>query len=542
MNSEQGFQLGDLFSVVKRRVGLIGGIAGAVVLVAALVSSLMRNVYESKAILLIEPQTISRGLIESNLEESDLNSRLHLIQMQILSRTRLSNLIDEFNVYPEASQSMTREEIIEMMRDEISVTPLLSELEAQAGVRNREVQINTFQLAFRHANSNTAAVVANRLANSFVDEHLRNRTRASSDTSEFIDTELNRLAERIRLIESRVASVKDDNTGSLPEDFPANQRLHERIIQQIRDVQRDLALAESDEAFYGQQVTSGGSDFYKYRGGNDMTPERRLEALRIQLGEFEAKRFTDRHPDMVSTRAEIADLEAQVAEVADSDEEVADLSIAQQNARAEQRRSGLRAVSNRADIERLRTQLEVIEARMAATPRVQEQLSALEREHEHLFNSFQDFSAKQLDASVAADMERRQKGEKFRVLEAAVAEREASSPNRPVILVMSLLLGLGLGFATALLVEASDRSFHDARSLQESLGIPVLASVPEVVLASDIAGKRRRRMINAVAAVAVAGAVLVVSLAGNWYVNGLPGFVDDLVGNQEAAGAAADPE
>ena len=541
MNNEQGFQLGDLLRIMKRRAGLVSAITGATALLALLVSSWMPNEYQSKAILLIEPQTISTDLVESNLEETELNNRLHLIQMQILSRSRLSTIIDELNVYPEESKQMTREEVIEMMRKQVAVLPLLSELEARAGIKKNRVQINTFSLSFRHRDSQLSAAVANRLARSFVDEHIRERTRASSDTSEFIEAELTRLSNRIQQVEARIAEIKTANIGSLPEDLSANQRLHERLLMQIRDAQRHLTVSQSDVALYSQQVATGASDFYKYRG-NDATPERRLEVLNLRMSEYEAKRFTDKHPDVVATKAEMAELEAKIEEAKQKGEgEDPQLSIAQQNALASQRRAELMSSSTITELERLKGQLDAVETRLSATPRVAEQLASLEREHDHLFNSYQDYSSKRLEASVAADMERRQKGEKFRVLEEAVAENQAASPNRPVILAMGIMLGLGLGFAIAVLLEASDRSYHDARSLQDSLGIPVLASVPKVMLASDFAAQRRRRAIQAVAAAAVTGAVVFASIAGNWYVNGPPGFVSNLV-NGSGDVAAGDRE
>ncbi len=534
MNAEQGFQLGDLNRVLRRRATLAAGVTAAVVLAALLVSSFVPNRYDASAVLLIEPQTISERLVESNLEETDLNSRLHLIQMQILSRGRLSQVIDELDVYPEESRTLTREEVIEMMRGDISVVPLLSELESQAGVRSRDLQINTFQLTFRHTDPEMAAAVANKLARSYVDEHIRERTRASSDTSEFIEAELSRLATRIAEVEGEIARVKSANTGSLPEDLASNQRLHERLIQQMRDVQRDLSLAESDEAFFRQQVATGVSDYYKYQRASGNTPESRLEMLRLQLKDYESRRFTDKHPDVISTKAQIAELEAEIEAASEGGE----LSNAQQTASAEQNRAALRAASARAELARLREQVAAIEERLAKTPRVQEQLASLEREYEHLSDSYHEFSSKRLEAGVAADMERRQKGERFRVLEEAVAPLDAASPNRPLILLLALILGAGAGTGMALLAEASDHSFHSSRTLQERVGIPVLATVPAVLLASDHMAIRRRRLRRVAAAAALAGLVLVVSLAGNWYVNGPPGVVSGLLGGDEQGSPA----
>jgi hypothetical protein len=179
---------------------------------------------------------------------------------------------------------------------------------------------------------------------------------------------------------------------------------------------------------------------------------------------------------------------------------------------------------------------------MAETPRVAEQLASLEREEEHLFKSYQQYSAKRLEAGVAADMERRQKGEKFRVLEAAVPSPQLASPNRPVILVLGLVFGALVGSGLGLLAEVADQSFHDARSLQSRLGIPVLGAVPPVVLGADRAAARRRRLRSVFGAAMVASAVLVASVAGNWIVNGAPGSFGRLLGSSGDAPAVVEAD
>jgi succinoglycan biosynthesis transport protein ExoP len=497
MDTEQGIQLDDLKRILERRSQLVLAVAAAGLLLAIFVAAILPNQFESRATLLIEPQTISQKLVESNLTETELNSRLHLISMQILSRGRLSRVIDEFDVYPELERKLTREEIIEKMRSEISVTPVLSELEARVGVRSADVEINTFQLGYRHRNRDIA--VANRLANDFVEEHIKERAEMSGDTSEFIEAELQRLSARIAELEEKISTVKSLNIGRLPEDLPTNQNRYERLMQSIRDTQRELAIAQSDEAFYRQQMLMGGTDL---RFQNNDTPEKRIEQMRLALNEAQARGLTEKHPDVIRFRQEIAQLELAVK---NSRAEDKPLSLAQENARAEQQRAGLRSDSARSELERLQEQLKEVEERMAETPKVAEQ--------------------------------RRQKGEKFRVLEAAIPMPQPASPNRPVILMIGLVLGVLAGGGLGLLAEITDLSFHDARSLQSRLGIPVLAAVPPVLLESDRLFARARRVRQAIGAAAVVSLVLAASLAGNWVVNGPPGPLAGLVG----AGAPAAP-
>jgi len=533
MNPEQGLQIQDLAGVLRRRQGTMAVLAGAIFLCSIVTAAVLPNRYQAWATLLVEPQSISKGLIESTLEESELEGRLHLMTMQILSRGRLSRVITDLDLYPDESKEMTREEVISLMRSHIRVEPVLPELEVTDRRRQLDFEINTFRLYFHSKSPTTAATVANRLANDFIDEHLRGRVQVSGDTSEFIEVELGRLSTRIAEVEARIAEVKDANPGRLPMDVQSNQRLLERFIDRIRDVQRDLAIAESDEAFYKQQMLAGGTNASSLQ----VTPERRLEELELQLAEYSGRGFTEKHPDIVSTQQEIVEVKAKIESARRTGEEAAEqagLSLAEQNASAEQQRAHLRAVAARQDIERLDAQIAAIHASLAATPRVSEQLDALEREHQHLFASYQEFSSKRLEASVAANMERRQKGEQFRILESAYPPPRPFSPNRIVIIAVGLLLGIGLGAGIAVLLEAVDSSFHGARQLQTALRFPVLASIPGIVLESDRAAMRRRRVRNAVAAVAVTFVALAGAVAGNWAVNGVPGFVQTVIEGEGA--------
>ena len=93
MEMEQGVQFDDLAGIIKRRAALVGLVAGGVFLAAVFIAAILPNEYEATNVLLVEPQSISQHLVESGVPETEINNRLHLIQMQILSRSRLSQVI-----------------------------------------------------------------------------------------------------------------------------------------------------------------------------------------------------------------------------------------------------------------------------------------------------------------------------------------------------------------------------------------------------------------------------------------------------------------
>lgn len=541
MDMESGIQIDELRRMLRRRAGLVAAVAGGVLLLAIFVAAILPNEYRASATLLVEPQVISERLVESGLEESDLTNRLHIMTMEIRSRSRLSRVIDDLGLYEEMSNEMTREQVIDYMNDRINVEPVLPELATEQGRDN--AKINTFTISFRSESPQTAAEVANRLANDFIEQHIEERVQASGETSEFLQSELDSLSQQIAQVEDRIAQVKSENAGSLPEDLRSNRDMLSRASQNLRSAEQDLALARSDAAFYRQQV---GAAAGKYRRGEeDVSPARRLQMLELELSELRAKGFTDKHPDVIDTRREIASLreaiESGEAEVeARKDEEEA-LSPIQQTAQAEARRAELRAEAAKEEIARLEEQVAEYERRIAATPRVEEQLAVLQSRRESLMQSYQDYASRLQQASVAASMQRRQKGEKFRVLSTAYPPPVPASPNRPLIVALGLVLGLAAGAGLAVLLEATDTSFHDARSLQSAIGVPVLGSVPPILFEMDRKRMRRRRLRNAVAAATLAGVVLGASLVGNWMVNGAPEPVAALLGGSPAQAETSGP-
>ena len=138
MNLEQGNQVIDLFGFLRRRGKLMAIISGAITLMTFWIAMALPNLYTSSAMILVEPQSVDENLVDSGVRESDLNERLGLMTAEILSRIRLSRIIDEMGLYEDDRKDMERLEIVELMRSYINVVPVLSELEE--GSRRRDVK------------------------------------------------------------------------------------------------------------------------------------------------------------------------------------------------------------------------------------------------------------------------------------------------------------------------------------------------------------------------------------------------------------------
>src|SRR5262249_30223652 len=207
MNAEAGFQISDLSGLVRRRAAAVGGVGLPVVLAFYWIAMALPNQYESYATVLVEPQTVSADLVKAGVRQSDLTERLHLMTAEILSRPRLSRLIDDLKLYREESRYLLREEVIDMMRDNLRVEPVVPDLESSR-IRT-EYEINQFRSHFRNHDPRVARKVAQALGDDFIEEHIDARVKLSQKSLEFVDSERQRLEERIADVEKQIQQVKE---------------------------------------------------------------------------------------------------------------------------------------------------------------------------------------------------------------------------------------------------------------------------------------------------------------------------------------------
>jgi len=524
METQEGLQLSDLAGVVTRPGRLVVYVAGVVLLLVYWIAMMLPNQYRASAMILVEPQGVSDELVAAGVRESDLSQRLGIMSSEILSRARLSGIVSDLDLYPDMQDWYTREEIVDHMRSRLLVEPVFSELTGDQR-RTRETEFNTFRISFSYDTPKLASEVVNRIANDFISQHIDARVQVSQKSLEFMKSSMNDLRRQIAEVELEIKKIKEANPGRLPEDLLANQRIQQQAMMDYRNAQQLLATAKSDEAFWKNQVLAAVS----LTNPNDTTsPQYRMKLLEMELNELRSRGYTDRHPDIIRAETEYAALvEAQAARANEttSPEEKPPETFAEQNARSEHRRAILRVEAMQGEVQRLEEQLADVDARLAATPGVAEQLDARIRDYESLSESFRNFSAKLQQASVQADLERRQLGEQLRVLEAAYPPPSPSSPNRPLILALGFVLGLGFGLGVAVVVETGDRSVHTARDLQNLVGVPVLADIPRIMLESDRAERSRRLVLEGIVMLTIVFVCLVGGLLTYFYVNGAPAFL-----------------
>ncbi len=514
----KGAGLDLLFAVWSRRKWLAILAFAAPLSAAVSLIAFLPNIYRSTATILVDRQQIPETFVRATVT-SALETRLHTIRQEILSRTRLEDLITRFGLYPDIRRRVPSEEVIGRMRSDIKL-----ELK-QVDVRGQREATVAFAISFQGSDPRTVAVVTNTLASFYIEENLRVRERQATGTAEFLKVQLEETKRRLDDQEQRVSQFKRRYLGELPQQMETNlatlERLHTQLRlnadNQTRAVERRQALASQlAEAQTLPPLTYG---IPGAPAGFAETPEARLARLKQELTALRAQ-FSEKYPDVVRTKAEIAQLERQVADARSND------------AKAEEKpetppagpmtpyvlrlKEALSEVEGESKIlkgeeKHLREAIATYQARVENVPRREQEFKEFARDYESTRELYQSLLKRFEEAQLAESMEQRQKGEQFRVLDPAVPNPDPAAPKRFRLLLTALMLSVGLAGGAVVLAEQLDSSFHTVDDLRGFSTVPVLVSIPRIITETDV--RRRRWRTRLAVSAAMAGLVLIVGVA-----------------------------
>lgn len=468
------------------------------------------NLYRSTATVLVERQQVPEAFVRSTVT-SELETRLQTISQEVLSRTRLEELIERFKLYGDLRASVPSEEVVERMRHDIQL-----EIRS-AGARGREATTVAFALSYKGHDPKAVALVTNALASFYVEENLKARERQASGTTQFLKAQIGEAKKRLDEQERLVSDFRRRYLGELPQQMQANLATLDALGAQLRvNSDNQVRAAERREVLAAQLAEATSLNQALGAAGGAPVPESpsaHLVRLRQELTAARA-RYTEAHPTVAQLRDEIASVEAELAKVKPSpDGQTPPAELAAASPYVLRLREGLHAVQAevkilKAEEQRLRGALAAYQTRVENTPRREQEFHDLTRDYEATKELHQSLTKRYEEAQLAESMEARQKGEQFRLLDPAVPRESPAAPNRPRLLLLLLVLSLGAAAGAAMLAEMVDTSFRSAKELRAFTGLPILARIPWIVTEAD--RRRRQLRFRLAATAAVLGLALVV--------------------------------
>ena len=490
INPEKKITLAEYLEILRRRMWYIIIPFVIVMAGASIYTIIAPREYKASTLVLVTPQSVPENLVQATVT-SKVAERLQSIEQEVTSRTRLETIITEFRLYEQKYKNLSKEEMVELMRKNIKVE-LPTKKDEKGGF---------FSISFINDNPNIAAAVTNRLSSLFIEENLKIREQQASGTTEFLTNELAAAKAKLDQMETSVTNYKRRFMGGLPEQRDTNLKILEQMQMQNQRISESLRAAQDRKLFIQKQLSdmempaslpaaagSGKDSPYSNKsyltqkdassvlaadaGGTYDTKKdkltRELEDLRIK--------YTDNHPDVIAVKKKLDKLE--------KNKDTYDNDI-KSDPRYKELKNQLMTTS--LEIKRLQNENASISAqvnkylgRIEQTPAREQDMAALLREYDSTKAEYETLLKKSQGAQQAENLEKRQKGEQFKVIDPAKIPEKPFTPDVPKILLIGLFAGLAGGFAMAFIREQLDRSFHDAADVELSLGIKVLATIPKI--------------------------------------------------------------
>lgn len=540
-------------AVIRRRKKLIVLPAAAVLAAVVAVAFVLPPVYRSEATILVEASNIPEELVKSG-NTVYLEERLHSIAQRVLSRNNLMSVIDKHGLYPAKREKGNTEQMFEKMRKDLSYKPIQAEVATRGG-RSTSMTI-AFTVGFKGGDPEKVAAVTNTVTDLFLEENKRSRAESAETAYTFLENQVEDLRAQMAGSEQRIAVFKERNMLALPELLQLNLRnlndlrrdaaSRQEHINQLRDrkliLQSQLASipptinrpgrAETPQERYETlkmeylAARSAHSDRHPdvvrlknqlaSMGGGGDASLRKVDELAAKKAELDAKResYTDKHPDVQALVTEVAQLEQEVAAVATSirrsptfesisteEENPALISLKGQIASID-----VEIASEESLLGRQRAQLAELEERLAQSPRVEQQYNLMMRDHSNLESKYEETLQRLQAAREARGLEQSHMADRLELLDTPQVPERPVSPNRPLIVMVGVMLAGLTGLGSAAVGEYLDRSFHSARDLTRLTGRQVLGVIPYISIRAERRKRRRNRAVAAALLLLVAGA------------------------------------
>jgi succinoglycan biosynthesis transport protein ExoP len=492
---EEGLMtFGEYITIIRRRKwSLVLPFLG-VTLLSVVVALVLPPTYKSTATILIEEQEIPSEFVKASIT-SYAEQRIQTINQRIMSSSRLLEVIDRLDLYRDLRNKEPTEVIVHKMRNDTKLEMINAAVIDPRTGRPSEASI-AFALTYEGRDEpQKIQQVASVLTSLFLEENLRTRVEQTQQTALFLEDERMRVKKSLDALEAKIADFKAKHINTLPELLQVN-------IQNLSNTERNIEMLQ--EQLRSQKERQGYLQTQLASLAPQQEDKQRLNELHAKLLQLKT-RFTDQYPDVIKTKAEIADLERQMkAKISRYGGKVqadnpAYVTMASQLASTQEE-----IASSKVQIAALIERARKYQRQIDETPRVEEAYRMMTTERKNTQAKYDDLMRKVLEARVSQGLEKEQKGERFTLIDPARLPEKPCKPNRMAIVVIGIVLGIGAGIGLTTLREFSDTSVYSARRLTEVTSFPVLAMVPAIVTARDHSRRRMHRIMLTMAVLGIA--------------------------------------
>jgi polysaccharide chain length determinant protein (PEP-CTERM system associated) len=478
----------DYTEILKRRFWLIL-ICGLLLLGVGLgINFTLPPQYVSQTLVIVEQQKVPENYVKPVVTE-DLNARLASMKEQILSRSRLEPIIERFNLFTGGNATM--DDRVDATRRAIQITPI------GAGAN----KVPGFYISFKARNARTAQQVCSEITSLFVSESLHAREQSAEGTTAFLSQQVTDAKRALDEQDAKLAAFQTKYIGKLPDQEQSNLNALQALTSQLDAATQSLNRMQQDETFIQAVISQQSADLQRTDaniGVSVDTLETKLKALIAQKKELE-NLYTSDHPDVVALSRKIADLQAEIAQNNGHPASGGNAAtvIRPDPPQLQQAKAQLRSIQQSIAAQkqvqaRIEEEIRNYQSRIESSPLVEQEFKQITRDHEAALQFYNNLLSKTNESTMATNLERRQQGEQFQVLDAANLPDSPVFPNPFVFAGGGFVLGVLLGLGIAAILEYRDTSLRTARDIWTFTKLPTLATISYIEEIPRVSKKRKR--------------------------------------------------
>ena len=453
---------------------------------ACAVAYLIPPVYHASAKFLVEAQQIPTDLARPTVT-TDASQQIAVIRQRLMTREILLQIARKFQLYTNGQVQRSPSVIVELMRGATVIEQI--DVGSQRSRRNQPAV--AFSVSFDYGEPRLASSVANEFVALILEQNIKTRTSRAAETRRFFEKQVVELNKDLAAQEGLIVEFKRENEASLPENLGYRRVLLTRLQAQVSEIDREIGALEADRERIVQNSEGA------VTAENASATETELARLRVQLTQLRAV-YSERHPSVRKAKKRLEALEKVSATEEETAQKAAATAETNATVQANSRLSAQTAAIDRKIVDRktrragVQRQISSIEETILKTPQVSVALRKLTRKYEDLQDRQRQAQAKVAQAATGELLEESRQAEKFDVIERATAPSRPTQPNRPLVMLAGLFLGVASGIGLVLLVELLDGSIQTGGDLERRLQMRPLATIPVIGTADDQKRKGRK--------------------------------------------------
>ena len=565
MDNELNIQ--HIKSFIKRRKKSFVSAFLLCFLVGVGIAIFLPPIYTSQALIRIEDQQIPEKLIQSTITDY-AEERIKKISQEILSRPKLLEIIDTFDLYLESGKNQSATKLVEQMRKDISIQTIQARMKSKKVGSNLSVAV-AFSLSYDGKDPVKVQKVAETLSKLYLEEDIKTRERLIVGATDFLKKEQQRLIREISRQEKTISEFKQNHLRELPDDRSYNLQALTRLENSLDNTERKLQLLRQQKVLLEVELANTNPLIPIVIDGKDLAlnPSERLKKLRLLLASRQSV-YSEKHPEIKKLKKEIYKLEQEVKGTDDSIAKIKKLKqlevrLASQRAKLGPKHPDVKAMKREIailqkevnnlitenakikiseempdsplyinlktriatmtmeiealELEKLKlaSEIDEFQRRIEIIPAVEKELKALTLDYENQKRNYVEISNKLMNAQLVQEMEGDEKGARFTITSPAYLPEEPSKPDRLMIIILSFLLAVGISSALVAFQEYIDDSIRTPNQLRELMEVPVLSAISYIETSEE---KRQRRAKKLIWAAAALSCILIFLILINIYV------------------------